>query len=203
MTNRPTRGTGQVREHARLFRAFLANPFHTGAVMPSSAGLTRLMLDGAGLEDAHAVAELGPGTGVFTRAIERRARADALVLVFEINPDLASPLVKEFPRFRIVNDSAENIAKHLRRHDRAAVDCVVSSLPWAGFPFDLQRRLLGAVAASLRPGGRFATFAYVPACWLPAGRRFRALLDRTFDRVEVTPIVWANVPPALVYRCTR
>ena len=54
----------------------------------------------------------------------------------------------------------------------------------------------------LRPGGRFATFAYVPAAQLPPGRRFRALLESCFARVETTRVVYWNFPPAFVYRCT-
>jgi hypothetical protein len=39
---------------------------------------------------------------------------------------------------------------------------------------------------------------------LPAGRRFTVLLEETFaGAVERSPIVWKNLPPALVYRCEK
>ena len=193
----------RVGERRKFFKAFLTRPQHTGAVLPSSDDLGRVMVDGLGLEKADTVAELGPGTGVFTRLIERKCRPDTLVLVFEINADLAKPLVEEFPRFQIVNDSAEHIGAQLQKHGRSSVDCVVSSLPWAGFPVELQERLLGAVVSSLAPGGWFATFAYIPAAWLPPGRSLRRLLERSFRTVELTPIVWRNTPPAFVYRCQK
>ena len=41
------------------------------------------------------------------------------------------------------------------------VDCVLSGLPWAIFSKDLQRRILEQVASVLKPGGKFATFAYL------------------------------------------
>lgn len=201
--DRPKAAASRARDHGRLLRALVERPVHTGAIAPSSRRLGRAMIEGIGLETATTIAELGPGTGVFTRLIEERSRRDAVVLVFEINPGLAQPLVADFPRFQIVNDSAEHIAHHLRANGRATVDCVVSSLPWAGFPPDLQRRLLRAVADAMRPGARFVTFAYASAAWLPAGRHFRALLEATFGKVERTPTVWRNVPPAFVYRCER
>ena len=86
---------------------------------------------------------------------------------------------------------------------RASADAILSGLPWANFSRELQERLLGAVVAGLRPGGRFATFAYVPAAHFPPGRRFRALLEASFPRVETTRLVYRNFPPAFVYRCVK
>ena len=49
----------------------------------------------------------------------------------------------------------------------------------------------------LRPGGRFATFAYVPAAYFPTGRRFRALLAASFPRVTTTRVVYRELPASL------
>ena len=49
--------------------------------------------------------------------------------------------------------------------------------------------------------GVFTTFAYAHVMNLPTQKRFRELLQESFDVVEVTPIVWRNVPPALAYQC--
>ena len=57
--------------------------------------------------------------------------------------------------------------------------------------------------AVLRPGGQFATFAYLQGLLLPAARRFRANLGRSFSQVERSPTAWTNLPPAFVYRCRR
>ena len=54
----------------------------------------------------------------------------------------------------------------------------------------------------LRPGGTFATFAYWQGLALPAGQRFASRLRSTFSRVQRSPTVWKNLPPAFVYRCT-
>ena len=172
-------------------------------MVPSSLALAELIAEDMGLGAADTVIELGPGTGVFTRVIAEQVKADALVLAFEIDAALARELQARLPRVRVVNDSAEHLKDHLRALGREAADAILSGLPWANFSRELQQRLLGAVVAGLRPGGRFATFAYIPAAYFPAGRRFRSLLETSFSRVETTRVVYRNFPPAFVYRCAK
>jgi phospholipid N-methyltransferase len=192
-----------LRDHGRMLSTFIRQPFRTGTVLPSSLELAELMVEDMGLGAADTVVELGPGTGVFTRVIAERVRPDALVLAFEIDEALARELQLSMPRVRVVHDSAETLSDQLRGCGRASADAILSGLPWANFSRDLQERLLGAVVAGLRPGGRFATFAYVPAAHFPPGRRFRALLEASFPRVETTRLVYRNFPPAFVYRCVK
>ncbi len=186
-----------------MLHTFVRRPWRTGTVVPSSRGLAELMVEDMGLESADTVVELGAGTGVFTRLIAERVKPGALLLAFEIDAALAGKLDGRVPRVRIVNDSAEHLGNHLRAAGRDAADAILSGLPWANFSRELQERLLRAVVAGLRPGGRFATFAYVPAAHFPAGRRFRSLLEASFARVATTRIVYWNFPPAFVYRCEK
>lgn len=192
-----------VREHGRMLQTFVRRPWRTGTLIPSSRALAELMIEDMDLAGADTVVELGAGTGPFTRLIAEHVKPEALVLVFEIDPELARQLQPRVPRVRVVNDSAEHMHGHLRAAGREAADAILSGLPWANFSRELQETLLSAVVAGLRPGGRFATFAYVPAAQLPAGRRFRALLEARFARVEISRLVYWNFPPAFVYRCQK
>jgi phospholipid N-methyltransferase len=191
-----------ARAHGRMLRSFARQPFRTGTLVPSSRELAELMVQDVGLEAARTVVELGAGTGVFTRLIAEHVPPEAIVLAFEIDSELARGLDGTIPGVRIVNDTAEHLDRHLRDAGRSSVDVVLSGLPWANFSRVLQERLLRVVRAGLRPGGRFATFAYAGAAQLPSGRRFRRLLEASFARVETTRTVYRNFPPAFVYRCT-
>ena len=174
-----------------------------GSITPSSAQLARAMVENMGISEADTVVELGPGTGVFTRVIEEQLKPDARFLCFEINRELAARLSHRFPRVQVVNDSVENLDLHLKAAGREGVDAAISGLPWAAFSQERQQRLLDSTVKALKPGGRFATFAYSHAVWLPQARQFRELLDSRFNSVETSKVVWRNMPPAFVYRCHK
>jgi phospholipid N-methyltransferase len=189
-----------LREHASFLAAFLRAPFRTGSVAPSSRWLAARMVKEAGLAGARTVVELGPGTGAITRAIVHGLESEALLLAVEFNPAFAAALARDYPRALVVNDTAERLPAVLAAHGRDAADCVLSSLPFAAFPRAQQERLLDAALRALAPGGRFVTYAYLPAAWLGPGRSLRRLLASRFPGLATTPVVWRNLPPAFVYR---
>jgi len=182
---------------------FLKNPRRTGAIATSSRGLARMICSKIDLESASVIVEYGPGTGVFTAEILRRKDPEACFFAIERSPRLAAIFRNKFPDVRLFEDSAENVADMLDEVGRPHIDCVVCGLPWAAFDEPLQDSLLDATLGSLRPGGKFATFAYLQGLLLPAGKRFRKKLARSFSTVEKSPTVWRNLPPAFVYRCTK
>jgi phospholipid N-methyltransferase len=191
-----------MRDHGRLLTAFARSLGETGAVAPSSRQLARVVTEDMGLERAETVVELGAGTGVVTEAIEGRVGAGTLVMALELNPNLAQPLVARFPGLQIVNAGAERLEEVLKERGREGADSIISCLPWALFSEDRQEQILGVVSRCLYAGGRFAAISCVHAAVLPAGRRFRRSLGQRFAAVEETPIVWRNLPPAFVFRCT-
>jgi phosphatidylethanolamine/phosphatidyl-N-methylethanolamine N-methyltransferase len=192
-----------IRAHLKFLTLFLQRPVCTGAVAPSSRWLAAQMVAGMNLDKAEVVVELGPGTGAFTGTILGHLRPGALFLAIEINASLIDHLTRSFPEVHILHTSAENLPECLARFGKTSTDCILCGLPWAGFSQDLQDRLLAAVLKSLPAGGRFRTFAYSHGTWLPAGRRFRRLLDANFARVTTSPVVWRNLPPAFVYCCEK
>ena len=187
----------------RFLREFLRNPAHTGAIAPSSAGLAKTMNEWTAWENARVVLELGPGTGVFTRAILDRLRPQARFLAIELNAVFVTELRQQFAEVEICHDNVGNLEAICAHAGITEVDAILSGLPWASFPADLQDRCLHAITRVLRPGGQFCTFAYLQGLCLPAGRRFRRLLGQHFSGVERSATVWRNLPPAFVYRCRR
>lgn len=181
---------------------FVKSPKTIGAVAPSSDDLARAMVEGVDWSRARVVVECGPGTGALTGRIRERLAPGAHFFAIELNPGFAQEFSRRHPDVRLHRGCVSDLPGLCREEGRE-VDVVVSGLPWAAFSPGDQERLLGAMHESLRPGGHFATFAYQPASALPAGRRFRRLLERTFSRVEKSPTVWRNLPPACVYRCRK
>jgi phospholipid N-methyltransferase len=190
-----------VAEKLEFLASFARKPGVIGAFAPSSAQLAVAMLRGCELETAKTVVEFGPGTGAFTKHILARVGRETLFLALELDEGHARRLGKRFSGVAVYNDSADKLPEYLARHRRAQTDYVISGLPWANMPPDAQERILGAVVGALSPSGSFTTFAYVHALWMPTARRFRRRLEERFGSLEVSRIVWRNLPPAFVYRC--
>jgi len=187
----------------QFLREFIQRPLAVGSLVPSSAHLARAMVQNAGLADADVVLEFGPGTGVFTEHILRELKPGAKFAAIEINPQLAAVFKETHPGVRLFETSAENAGAVCDAMGVAAVDCVVSGLPWAFFPNALQVSILDKLMLVLKPGGRFVTFGYLHSLVLPSTRQFAGLLPTYFTTVEKSPVVWLNFPPAFVYRCRR
>ena len=186
-----------------LLAQFLKKPLTTGAVCSSSRCLARMLVSGIGLEHAASAAELGPGTGAVTGAILDALPDASKFFAVELNPDIISAFQARFPTVKVYNDSAANLPDLIQRENMDALDAVISGLPWAIFPDDLQNEILNAVIRSLKSGGYFTTFAYLQGVILPSGQHFRKQLEKSFSEVEKSPIVWKNFPPAFVYRCRK
>jgi phospholipid N-methyltransferase len=161
------------------------------------------MVESCGLSLSDTVVELGPGTGAFTRSILEGIGERTTFFALELDPIFSKVLRKRFPSLIVYNDSAENIPEYLAQHGKTNADSIISGLPWASLPMELQQRIMQSVLASLAPGGVFTTFGYVHARWLPNALRFRRRLGKHFSEVETSKVVWANFPPAFVYRCKR
>lgn len=192
-----------VGEHAAFVSSFLRDWRTTGSIAPSSRWLAAEMIRGAGLETAETIVEAGAGMGSLTAPILAAARPGALVMAVELNNGFAARLAEKFPGLAVVAGSVEHLPDHLAAAGRPHADCVLSSLPWASLPRDVQVALLAAIAGALRPGGTFATYTYLQALAMPGSRFFRRQLGRHFSAVSRSPVVWRNLPPAFVIRARR
>jgi phospholipid N-methyltransferase len=192
-----------VAEHLEFFQAFIREPASVGALSPSSRALAVAMIEGFDLKHAGVTVELGAGTGAFTGLILNRIGKNTKFFAMELDRSYARSLKRRFPELTVYNDSAERMLDYLALHENAKADYIVSGLPWANIPSETQERIMEAILASLAPQGVFTTFAYLHARWLPKARRFRRSLEERFSRVDTSPVIWRNLPPAFVYRCRR
>ncbi len=190
--------------HTRMFiKQFLTKTSTTGAIAPSSDELAQRMVAFAAPGDDAVIAEFGPGTGVFTNRILESLRPRQRFFAIEVNDDFAIALMKRFPDLHLHNGCASTVADCCRLEKVDRVDCVISGLPWAIFPEELQHKILGAMVEVMPPGGTFVTFAYLQGLVMPAGRRFKQNLKQYFSHVENSGVIWKNLPPAIIYRCVK
>lgn len=178
-----------------FFRSWLRDPFHVGAVAPSSRGLAKLMAT-----DVHAgacVVELGAGTGTLTTAlIDSGVRQENLFLVDQ-HKDFADVLRDRFPRANVVEADAAALTRQLGDL-RGRVDYVISGLPILWFSRETKAAILSEALELLKPDGRFQQFTYLGRP--PVGPRLLAELGLHATLLGIAPM---NLPPAFVYRFAR
>lgn len=190
-------------DHAvRFLKEFVTRPQEIGAIVPSSPALAREVVRSVDWDEVQVAVEYGPGLGAITREILTRTEGKDF-FVIELNEAYAERFQRTFPHVPLYRDSVANVVSIAAEHGVEAIDCVISGLPWAIFSDAVQEELLDAMFQVLRPGGQFVTFAYMHGLALPAGRRFRDKLSQRFRKVERSPVVWRNTPPAVVYHCVR
>ncbi|MCR4818749.1 MAG: methyltransferase domain-containing protein [Fretibacterium sp.] len=177
-----------------FLRRFFGAPRQVGSVAPSSRFLTRAMLDRVDWVNARSVAELGAGTGVFTREIVKRAHPDAKILVFEVDPALQALIRAEHPThpgLRLYGD-AQELTAIMKDEGIETLDFVISSLPFTVLPQEVSENILNAVQNALKPDGRFVAYQYSSIMKSRLAARFSDI------RTKFVPL---NIPPAFVYDC--
>ncbi|GAA0938950.1 SAM-dependent methyltransferase [Nonomuraea longicatena] len=190
-------------DSALFLGQFLRSPATIGALAPSSRRLAEAVSRPIPERGEPVVVELGPGTGPFTAEIQRRLNGRGHHLAVELNAPLATLLARRYPGVDVVLGDAARLPGLLVERGLGRADVVVSGLPWAAFPSDLQRQLMDAVTTAMGAGAVFTTFSYVHAIPLGAARRFRALLAERFEEVVPGRTVWRNAPPAFVFHARR
>ena len=187
----------------RLFSQFLISPRSVGSVVPSSRLLAKRMVQPINFSNPVTIVELGPGTGAITAAIGARLKPPSRYVGLELNTKFFQDMSRRFPNLAFVNGDAVQLDRILQQQNFGPVDAILSSLPWASLPSGSQPAILAAAAKSLRPGGVFVTYAYLPGLLLPAAHSLRRQLSSFFSKVETTPVIWTNLPPAFTYVCHR
>src|ERR1700744_1199242 len=86
----------------RFLARLIARPVHTGAIAPSGRALSRAMAAQFDPERKGPILELGPGTGVVTRAILARGIAPERVTAVEYNPQFAALVAGRYPGVRVI-----------------------------------------------------------------------------------------------------
>ncbi len=185
--------------YALFLKRLIANPTRLYAIAPSSRVLARTIVSDLPLERGSLIVELGCGTGPFTRELDRLCAARGLrYLGVELDAELASFLNRSYPRLDFVCGDAAELPRLLAQRALPRAAAVISGLPLAAMPPDLQDRIVEGVAESLRPGGIFRHFTYQHYQICASARRLRRLLADRFETSGVLARVHRNFPPAIV-----
>lgn len=197
------RSTRPAFRYSDFARQLARQPAATGAIAPSSRLLAKEVVRQADLNDAKAVVELGPGTGVFTEEILNSLTEQQKFFAIELNQTFVSATRNRCPDARVYHGAATTLPLWLTKNKCLHADCIVSSLPWTIFDESDQDELMRVISSSLAPNGVFVAIVYLGAKCRSRGRYFINNLQRHFSVVTNTPTVWRNLPPSQIYRCVK
>ncbi|MFB2601552.1 class I SAM-dependent methyltransferase, partial [Rhizobium phaseoli] len=172
-----------------FFRSWISNPLRVAAIAPSGDSLARIMTSEIAALDGPII-ELGPGTGVFTRALLARGVSEADLTLIEYGPEFIDALQARFPAARVLQMDAAHLAQ-ADIFDDEPVGAVISGLPLLSMSPRKIASILAGVFTYMRPGGAVYQFTYGPRCPVP-----RPILDRLgLKAVRIGGTV-RNLPPA-------
>ncbi|MGZ5281296.1 MAG: class I SAM-dependent methyltransferase [Bacteroidia bacterium] len=168
----------------------------TGTVWPSSSHLISKMLSPIDFKKADCIVEFGVGNGNITRELLGRMKPGSKLLAFEINDQFYKQQKEELKDLRLVliNDSAEEIETYLKQLNITKVNHVVSGLPLSILGKAFCESLLTKIHKILPPHGKYIQFQYSLSQY--------SLIKKHFKKVKIK-FTALNIPPAIVYVCTK
>lgn len=175
-------------EELRFFRGWMDKPKAVGAIAPTSSIAARRMASVVRPETDGLVLELGPGTGVITRAILARGVKPENLVSIEYSSEFVECLRRDLPGVNIVHGSAFDLENALAPWKGRSFDCVISAIPLLNFPMHERIGLVEQLLDRIPAGRPVMQITYGALSPLPAGRGSYS--------VERFDFVMRNIPPA-------
>jgi phosphatidylethanolamine/phosphatidyl-N-methylethanolamine N-methyltransferase len=182
-------------EELRFFKGWVDKPKAVGAIMPTSAVTARRMASVVNPDSGLPVLELGPGTGVITKAILERGVRPQDLYTIEYSEDFVRHLRKHYPGVNVIHGDAFDLDATLDERSGLTFDAVVSAVPLLNFPVAQRARYIGDLLDRLPPGRPIVQITYGPRSPVPPG-----LGDYQVKRFD---FVIRNIPPNTLWLYTR
>ena len=190
----------KVLDEVKFIRSWAQNPLRTGAVAPSGPDLAAKMASFLTPRPHSRVVELGPGTGVVTKAMIDRGFAHQHLNLIEYSPEFCELLSLRYPGLPVLQrdayalkDSLTGPGGFLANGETAehSLDGIVSSLPLLTRPESARHALLEEAFQLLKPGAPFIQFSYGLVAPVKPVSRAVSIFSSEW--------VWKNLPPARVW----
>lgn len=178
-------------DEIRFIRGMMAEPKTVGAIMPTSARMAAKMASIINTGSGLPVLELGPGTGVITKAILAMGVKPENLVSVEYSTQFYDHLVEKFPGVHFINGDAFNIEETLAAYRGQKFDCVISGIPLLNFPMHARVKLVESLLDLMAPGRPVVQFSYGPKS--PVAKRPEIYKVEHFD------IILRNIPPAQIW----
>lgn len=178
-------------QEIKFFKTWIDKPKALGAVLPTSSATARRMASLINPQCDDPVLELGPGTGVITKAILARGMRPAQLYSVEYTEAFIPQLRLDFPQVNIIHGNAFALDDVLVDTGGRKFDTVVSAIPLLNFPIEQRVDFLNSLFERLNPGRPVVQISYGPNSPVPPD----------WQTYSVEPFDWMvrNIPPARLW----
>lgn len=182
-------------DEIRFFKGWMDGPKAVGSIVPTSAVTSKRMASVVDTTSGLPVLELGPGTGVVTKAILERGTSPSQLVCVEYSDDFVSHVQRLFPGVNVIQGDAFDLDTTLGPLADQTFDCVVSGIPLLNFPMPERIALIEDLLGRI-PAGR-------PVVQITYGPRSPVAPGRGNYVVEKLDFVVRNIPPAHLWLYRR
>ncbi|MCM2291702.1 methyltransferase domain-containing protein [Allorhizobium sp. BGMRC 0089] len=182
-------------EEIRFFKGVMRGPKLVGAIVPTSTITARKMASVVNPASGLKVLELGPGTGVITKAILARGLKPQNLVSVEYSEDFHRHLTQTIPGVNFIKGDAFNLGETLGDLAGETFDSVISAVPLLNFPMEARIRLLEDLLDRLPRGRPVVQISYGPVS--PIIAKGGSYHIRHLD------FIVRNIPPAQLWVYSR
>lgn len=178
-------------EEIRFFKGVMQGPKQVGAIVPTSGITARRMASIVNPESGLPVLELGPGTGVITKAILARGIAPEKLVSVEYSASFYQHLKATIPDVNFIQGNAFDMENTLGPLAGLTFDCVISAVPLLNFPMQDRVRLVEDMLDRVPHGRPFMQISYGPMS--------PVIANGGSYHVQHFDFVVRNIPPAQLW----
>jgi len=182
-------------DEIKFFRGWIDKPREVGSIIPTSSITARKMASIVNPASGLPVLELGPGTGVITKAILATGLAPEKLYSIEYFEDFVEHLQRLFPRANVRQGDAFDLDTALGEARDLTFDCAISGVPLLNFPAAQRVRYVEGILDRLPIGRPIVQLTYGP--FSPVPPRQGNYVVEHFD------FIIRNIPPTRLWLYRR
>jgi phosphatidylethanolamine/phosphatidyl-N-methylethanolamine N-methyltransferase len=178
-------------DELKFFKGWIDKPKAVGSIVPTSSIAARRMASVVNPRSGLPVLEVGPGTGVVTRAILALGVKPENLYLVEYSADFVDHLKDLFPGVNVIQGDAFDLDGTLGELKETVFDSVVSGVPLLNFPVAQRVRYVESLLDRIPAGRPIMQLTYGPLSPVPPGRGSY--------KVEHYDFVLRNIPPTQLW----
>lgn len=184
-------------EELRFFKGWIDKPRAVGSIVPTSGVTARKMASIIDVGSGLPVLELGPGTGVITKAILEAGVSAHDLYSIEYSKDFVDHLRRVYPTVNFIQGDAFDLDATLGDQRDLTFDSIVSGVPLLNFPVPQRVAYIEDLLDRIPAGRPIVQLTYGPRSPVPPGRGNYT--------VEHFDFIIRNLPPTQlwIYRRPR